>query len=71
MKKTYVKPELDSRTFAQFENVFTACNKGNAHAQGCVWHTTSNPGEGSKPCDACGEMNSEHAEFSAGPGIGS
>lgn len=63
MKKTYVKPELDSRTFAQFENVFTACNKGNFHAQGCEYHNDSNPGDGSKPCDICGEFNSEHARF--------
>jgi len=27
MKKAYVKPELDARTFAQFENVFTACTR--------------------------------------------
>jgi len=71
MKKTYAKPGLESRTFAQFENVFTACNKGNFHAQGCEWHNDQNPGVGSKPCDVCGEYNSEHAEFAAPAGVGS
>lgn len=27
MKKEYSKPELDTKVYAQFENVFTACNK--------------------------------------------
>lgn len=35
MKKTYTKPELDSKAFAQFENVFTKCDKGNANERGC------------------------------------
>lgn len=26
-KKKYVKPKLDTYAFAQFENVFTACDK--------------------------------------------
>lgn len=34
MKKQYSKPNLDSKAFAQFESVFTACDKGNA-MQGC------------------------------------
>lgn len=37
MKKTYTKPELDTKAFAQFENVFTACNKGNAIPRGCYY----------------------------------
>jgi hypothetical protein len=36
MKLTYSKPTLEVKDFAQFENVYTYCNKGNAHAQGCV-----------------------------------
>ena len=28
MKKDYSKPVLDTKAFAQFENVFTRCNKG-------------------------------------------
>lgn len=35
MKKSYLKPQLDRKAYAQFENVFTACNKGNAVPQGC------------------------------------
>ena len=35
MKKAYTKPELDTKAFAQFENVFTACSKGNASKAGC------------------------------------
>lgn len=36
MKKEYTKPELDTKAFAQFENVFTACDKGN-EKKGCVF----------------------------------
>ncbi|MCL2717730.1 MAG: hypothetical protein FWE14_03000 [Lachnospiraceae bacterium] len=35
-EKNYQAPEMDVKEQAQFENVFTYCNKGNAHAQGCV-----------------------------------
>lgn len=34
MKKKYTKPELDSKGYAQFENVFTQCTKGNSK-RGC------------------------------------
>jgi len=27
MKKAYTKPGIDTRTFAQFENVFTYCDR--------------------------------------------
>lgn len=27
MKKEYSKPELDTKAYAQFENVFTGCDK--------------------------------------------
>lgn len=46
MKKKYTKPELDTKAYAQFENVFTACNKGNAHAQGCVSDTADHSSDG-------------------------
>lgn len=46
MKKEYTKPVLDTKAFAQFENVFTACDKGNAHAQGCVSDTYEHPSSG-------------------------
>lgn len=36
MKKKYSKPEIDTKAFAQFENVFTACSKGNEAVQGCM-----------------------------------
>lgn len=48
MKKEYVKPELDTKAYAQFENVFTGCNK-NPGWGGCyfaVWH----PSTGSSYC---------------------
>lgn len=32
MKKRYITPELNIKAYAQFENVFTACSKGNAHS---------------------------------------
>ncbi|MBU7007238.1 hypothetical protein [Phosphitispora fastidiosa] len=35
MKKEYCKPELDVKAYAQFENVFTKCNKGNDGPQKC------------------------------------
>ena len=34
--KNYQSPEMDVKEQGQFENVFTYCNKGNAHAQGCI-----------------------------------
>ena len=34
MKKDYSKPVLDTKAFAQFENVFTACSKGH---EGEIW----------------------------------
>jgi len=68
MKKTYAKPGLESRTFAQFENVFTACSKNtNNDKFGCFWCTEFNPGDDSKPCVSCGEMNDEHSRH-ANPG---
>ncbi len=45
MKKEYTKPELDTKAYAQFENVFTACNKGNAAERGCVYDPQSHPGD--------------------------
>ena len=35
MKKEYTKPQLDAKAYAQFENVFTECTKGNAIPRGC------------------------------------
>ena len=60
MKKTYVKPELDSRTFAQFENVFTACNKTKNNAN-CSYCHPGNPGSDSNPCPTCSQGPSAHA----------
>jgi hypothetical protein len=33
MKEEYVKPELETKAYAQFEDVFTRC----ARASGCTW----------------------------------
>ena len=60
MKKTYVKPELDSRTFAQFENVFTACNKTKNNAN-CSYCGPENPGVGSNLCPTCGQGPNKHS----------
>ena len=35
MKKKYLKPELDTKGYAQFENVFTRCTKGNSKKVDC------------------------------------
>jgi hypothetical protein len=35
MKKVYTKPELNKKAYAQFENVFTACDKGNPNTRSC------------------------------------
>lgn len=36
MKQTYTKPQLETKAYAQFENVFTACSKGNEKAKSDV-----------------------------------
>lgn len=46
MKKEYTKPKLDSKAFAQFENVFTACSKGNESKPGCYPESYGHPNEG-------------------------
>ncbi|WP_418792214.1 hypothetical protein [Phosphitispora sp. TUW77] len=45
MKKVYMKPELDAKAYAQFENVFTECTKGNAIPQGCTSYVDWTPSE--------------------------
>jgi len=35
MKKEYTKPQLDATAYAQFENVFTKCTKGNDTPREC------------------------------------
>ena len=38
MKKEYVKPQIDTKAYAQFENVFAKCTKGQGQAKnGCVY----------------------------------
>ncbi len=39
MKKQYINPELGTKVYAQFENVFTNCNQDAAPCE-------SNPGQG-------------------------
>ncbi|MDR0326556.1 MAG: hypothetical protein LBI19_10755 [Oscillospiraceae bacterium] len=61
-KKPYESPQMDVKEFAQFENVFTYCNKGNAHTQGCVDITgTGNDADGT------GDKSGQ-AAFSGGAG---
>jgi hypothetical protein len=63
-KKPYESPQMDVKEFAQFENVFTYCNKGNSHSQGCVDITgTGNDADGTGD-------KSEQAAFSGGAGEG-
>jgi len=47
MKKDYSKPVLDTKAFAQFENVFTKCSKGNSK-NGCVVLDNEWPPSGSE-----------------------
>jgi len=65
MKKIYEKPGLESRTFAQFENVFTACsktmNQTPPHMAPCTYCNDYNPGVGSNLCLVCGEGPSKHS----------
>ena len=45
-KKKYVKPKLESFAYAQFENVFTACDKNshtnNQYGVGCSFYPDIN-----------------------------
>lgn len=63
MSKDYSKPEMDVKDQTQFENVFTYCNKGNAHAQGCVNIT----GTGNDADHVSGDEDTS-AAFSGGGG---
>lgn len=54
--KKYEKPVLTTQAYAQFENVFTYCSKGNAK-RGCVYLGEGNPGSSSGP------GHSNHAAF--------
>jgi hypothetical protein len=48
MKRTYTKPELDTKGYAQFEDVFTLCSKTSAvDTLGC--HPVSGNGNGLAP----------------------
>ena len=73
MKKIYEKPGLESRTFAQFENVFTACTRNtNNDKFGCVWCGDWNPGvDVHAGCPVCGKTNPEHSEHAQGASFGS
>ena len=65
MKKTYVKPEMDTRTFAQFENVFTACSKTKNNTppgSDCQYcDVIYNPGGDSNLCPVCGQGPDQHS----------
>jgi hypothetical protein len=66
MSKDYNKPEMDVKDQAQFENVFTYCNKGNAHAQGCIDIT----GTGNDADHIAGETDFSAAFSGGGSGSG-
>jgi len=65
MKKTYAKPGLESRTFAQFENVFTACTRNLNNPDqfpNCTYCGGFNPGVDVSPeCIECGQTESAHS----------
>jgi len=69
MKKTYAKPGLESRTFAQFENVFTACTRNTNNPKfGCQYCGDWNPGvDVQATCDVCGDLQADHSRH-AGDG---
>lgn len=46
MKKKYTKPALDPKAYARFENVFTACSKGNEKKAGCFPSAYATPSPG-------------------------
>lgn len=49
MKKEYSKPELDTKAYAQFENVFTGCDKNPGKNNNCEFDFMY-PNEGSSYC---------------------
>lgn len=58
----YEKPILNAKAYAHFENVFTACTKGNEKS-GCTqcW-PDDNPGvDVHGNCVICGKIQSSHA----------
>lgn len=58
MKKEYSKPEINTKAFAQFENVFTGCNKTGNHNDGCVDNGPEWPTSGSGNCAFDGNPSS-------------
>lgn len=56
MKREYSKPELNTKAYAQFENVFTACDKGNPDPQGCYSDQYEHPSTG-RPFSAAYNSN--------------
>lgn len=39
MKKVYIKPQLGTKQYAQFENVYAGCSK-DTMPNGCKWDAT-------------------------------
>lgn len=59
----YERPVLTTKAYAQFENVFTNCNKGN-EKKCTVCVPGLNPGNDvHEPCIVCGQANNKHAAF--------
>jgi hypothetical protein len=61
MKKAYVKPGLGVRTYAQFENVYTGCNKNEGWIQNgkknCTYNAAWTPNYKPRPDHYCAWMD--------------
>ena len=67
MKKTYEKPGFDSTFYAQFENVFTYCDK-NPH-EACI-NVTGTGNDKDKPVGMDESLTSAHGNLPYIPGGG-
>lgn len=45
-KQEYTTPKITKKAYAQFENVFTYCDKGNAYPRNCQYVAPGNPSQG-------------------------
>jgi len=49
MKKSYTKPVLDVKAYAQFENVFAYCTNSNHRRKNCAYYVGDWNGSQSSP----------------------
>ncbi len=63
MKKAYIKPELGVRAYAQFENVYTGCNKNDgwisSGKRDCAFNPAWTSNTKPKPENYCAWLNSK------------